>query len=149
MQHSRRGAALTFLYAYYLKELTISQVKERFLMDNEKLFSTKEAADFLNVSIVTLKRWRKSGKLKPITTRINGYSEYSFEQLVSFKTSITQHQEEYKPVSHDTSLGKDDTGFEKNDTTFNSKPVSQTSITEKNDTGCDTSLLKISQTRIF
>ena len=56
----------------------------------DKLFSTKEAADFLHVSIKTIKRWRKSGQLVPYKTGDNGYSLYSLQQLSEFKTGINQ-----------------------------------------------------------
>ena len=55
----------------------------------DKLFSTKDAADFLHVSIRTLKYWRKTGKLVPIVTVCHGDRRdkfYSQEQLSLFKT---------------------------------------------------------------
>ena len=35
--------------------------------EKQELFNTQEAAKFLGVSVRTLKRWRKSGKLVPDT----------------------------------------------------------------------------------
>lgn len=106
----------------------------------KKLYSSKEAADFLGISVITLKRYRKSGKLKPVSTRINGYSEYSYEQLVSFKKVVSTGISE--PVSTSiTSISQTSI----TDTTFAkvvSQPVStritsfnQTSITDTTDTG--------------
>ena len=45
-----------------------------------KLFSTKEFAELSGVSIRTLKRWRKDGKLIPAKT-VKGDKFYSEEQL--------------------------------------------------------------------
>ncbi len=106
----------------------------------KKRYSSKEAADFLGISVITLKRYRKSGKLKPVSTRINGYSEYSYEQLVSFKKVVSTGISE--PVSTSiTSISQTSI----TDTTFAkvvSQPVStritsfnQTSITDTTDTG--------------
>ena len=67
------------------------------MSDEEKLYSTKEAAKFLGVSVITLKRWKKSGKLVPkkigITSGKRGrklVSKYTAEQLklVSFGSKI-------------------------------------------------------------
>ena len=55
----------------------------------EKLFSTKEAADFLHVSIRTLKRWRASGKLVPVVTGDRGDKMYSFDQLSPLLGTVT------------------------------------------------------------
>ena len=110
----------------------------------EKLYSTKEAANFLGVSVITLKRYRKSGKLKPVSTSINGYSEYSHEQLVSFQKVVSTGISE--PVSTSiTSINQTsitDTTLTKVVSTSISEPVStsitrinQTSITDTTDTG--------------
>ena len=54
----------------------------------EKFFTTKEAADFLDVTTKTIKNWRKSGKLIPCQTGENGYSLYSAEQLGKLKAQL-------------------------------------------------------------
>lgn len=54
----------------------------------DKLFTTKEAADFFGVTTKTVKNWRKSGKLVPCQTGENGYSLYSTEQLGKFKAQL-------------------------------------------------------------
>lgn len=60
----------------------------------EKLYSTKEAAKFLGVSVRTLKYWRKSGKLVPEIKGANGLrggrekgAKYTEEQLKRVQTS--------------------------------------------------------------
>ena len=123
----------------------------------KKLYSTKEAADFLGISVITLKRYRKSGKLKPVSTRINGYSEYSHEQLVSFKkvvstgisepvsTSITRINQTSITDTTDTGFNSSDTTLnpyqDESDTTFNSsnsyQPVSKPLDTTLADTTLD------------
>ena len=58
------------------------------MSDDQKLYTIKEAAQFLGVSVRTLKRWRKSGKLVPEIKGDNGRrggrgkgDKYTLEQL--------------------------------------------------------------------
>lgn len=51
-----------------------------------KLFSTKKFAELADVSVITLKRWRKSGKLTPILVDGNGKFFYSEKQLEGVST---------------------------------------------------------------
>ena len=52
--------------------------REAFFM---KMYSTKEFAELAGVSIRTLKRWRKSGKLEPVGKGAKGDKFYTAEQL--------------------------------------------------------------------
>lgn len=47
----------------------------------EKLLNVKQAADLLNVSPETLRRWDNSGKFKSLRHPINNYRAYSEEQI--------------------------------------------------------------------
>lgn len=58
----------------------------------DKIFSTKDAANYLGVTVKTIKNWRKWGKLVPHHTGNNGYSFYTEEQLEKFKVG-TQTRE--------------------------------------------------------
>lgn len=74
-----------------------------------KHYTTKEAADFLGVSIRTLKRWRKSGKLVPEKKGDTGkrggrgkgdkYSESQLKRVTSLVAS--SHCAEFKPPLND------------------------------------------------
>ncbi len=48
----------------------------------EKLLNVKQAADLLNVSPETLRRWDNSGKFKSLRHPINNYRAYSEEQIL-------------------------------------------------------------------
>lgn len=63
-------------------------------MSDQKLYSTKEAAKFLGVSVRTLKYWRKNGKLVPEIKGANGKrggrgkgAKYTLEQLKRVQSS--------------------------------------------------------------
>ena len=54
------------------------------MSDDQKLYSTKQAAKFLGVSVRTLKRWKNSGKLVPEKMGHKGRGKcdtFSLEQL--------------------------------------------------------------------
>ncbi len=53
-------------------------------MAEQELITISEAAEILGVSIDTLRRWDKSGKLSPIKTSDAGYRLYSRSQLELF-----------------------------------------------------------------
>ena len=55
---------------------------------SKRLYSTKGAAEYLGVSVKTIKKWRQSGKLLPIETRENGYNYYSEAQLNEIKSEL-------------------------------------------------------------
>ena len=67
-----------------------------------KLFKTNEAAKFLGVSVKTIKRWRKSGKLIPTQTGDNGYCLYSAEQLGTLKSKLGTFYESGDTQTRDT-----------------------------------------------
>ena len=81
-----------------------------------KMYSTKEFAELAGVSIRTLKRWRKSGKLTPIKTGDNGYCFYADFQLWKIK-NVTSLQ-----------TGEDKTG----DIIGENPPVGVTTLEEHN-----------------
>ena len=65
-------------------------------MSDEKLYSTKQAAKFIGVSVRTLKYWRKNGKLVPDIKGANGKrggrgkgAKYTLEQLKRVQKSET------------------------------------------------------------
>ncbi len=77
----------------------------------EKLFNIKQAAEILNVSTETLRRWDNSGKFKSIRHPINNYRVYSDEQLSGLVqemnveyNSLEKHTE--IPVLFQTQFGK-------------------------------------------
>lgn len=49
----------------------------------DKLLSVKQAAELLNVSPETLRRWDNSGKFKSLRHPINNYRAYSQEQIIN------------------------------------------------------------------
>ena len=51
-----------------------------------KLFSVSQASEFLNISIDTLRRWDKKGKLVPVRTA-GGSRRYHLNQLEAFKST--------------------------------------------------------------
>ena len=51
----------------------------------EELLSLTTVADLLSVSKETLRRWDKSGKLKPTRNPMNGYRQYRATDLVQFE----------------------------------------------------------------
>ena len=87
----------------------------------EKMLTTKQAADFLGVSVITMKRLRKNGTLKPVSVKDNGYSLYFQEQLEIFKKSYQSYQTRITKSSitpiktsiNDTTLAVGDTGLQK------------------------------------
>ncbi len=50
-----------------------------------RLYSTKEFAELAGVSIRTLKRWRRDGKIQPVKTGKNNSVFYSDKQLAKFR----------------------------------------------------------------
>lgn len=59
---------------------------------SEKFFKTGEVANFFGVTVRTIKNWRKSGKLIPVTYNERGYSLYSYTQIKNLKKCIDNHQ---------------------------------------------------------
>ena len=51
----------------------------------ERVFSINKAAEILNISKETLRRWDNDGKLKSIRNPINNYREYRKEDLLVFE----------------------------------------------------------------
>jgi len=51
----------------------------------ERVFSIEKAAEILNISKETLRRWDNDGKLKSIRNPINNYREYRKEDLLIFE----------------------------------------------------------------
>jgi DNA-binding transcriptional MerR regulator len=47
-----------------------------------------KAAEFLGVSIATLRNWDKGGKLRPARHPINGYRLYKFTELLALRQRI-------------------------------------------------------------
>jgi len=56
------------------------------------MYTIQEAAKLLGVSISTMRRWEKEGKIKPIRTQ-GGHRRYTLEEL-----------SQIKPLQHDTKL---------------------------------------------
>jgi len=57
-------------------------------MDDRKLITISEAAEILGISVDTLRRWNKSGKLNPIKTSDTGYRLYSRSQVELFLNDL-------------------------------------------------------------
>lgn len=57
-------------------------------MTEEKLVTIGEAAEILGISIDTLRRWDKSGKLKPASVSEAGYRLYSKSQIELFSNDL-------------------------------------------------------------
>src|SRR3989338_8910290 len=57
-------------------------------MTEKELITISEVAEMLGVSIDTLRRWDKSGKLKPTTTSGAGYRLYSRSQIELFRNDL-------------------------------------------------------------
>ena len=53
-------------------------------MAEQELITISEAAEILGISIDTLRRWDKGGKLSPVKTSDAGYRLYSRSQLELF-----------------------------------------------------------------
>lgn len=69
----------------------------------EKYLSISQAAEKLNVSSETLRRWDKSGKFKSIRHPINNYRVYSEGQVLNLVEEL-QLELQYKPVKTDEIL---------------------------------------------
>ncbi len=69
----------------------------------EKYLTISEAADYLNVSKETLRRWDNSGKFKSVRHPINNYRVYSEEQLFSLveelQLEIPYHKREIEDLT--------------------------------------------------
>ena len=85
------------------------------MSDDQKLYSTKQAAKFLGVSVRTLKYWRKSGKLVPDSQEETSakfgrrlVQKYSLEQLRKVQNSryVRQTQTLVQNSSGETFLQK-------------------------------------------
>lgn len=70
----------------------------------KKKFSIKEAAEALQVSPETLRRWDKSGKFKSLRHPINNYREYSDEQVSSMVEELQLELNYTSRCSPDTHL---------------------------------------------
>ena len=57
-------------------------------MDNQ-LFSISDAANYLKVSVQTLRRWDRSGKLKSTRHPVSRYRYYRLADLEPFKAEIS------------------------------------------------------------
>lgn len=53
-------------------------------MKSQKLLRIREAANLLGVSVMTLRRWDNSGKLKAIKVSSRGDRRYSLEDVEAF-----------------------------------------------------------------
>ena len=60
------------------------------MSDDQKLYSTKQAAQFLGVSVRTIKRYRRDGILKPDSFGSNHTALYTEEQLVKGVTRLLE-----------------------------------------------------------
>ncbi|MFB6343196.1 DNA methyltransferase [Saccharicrinis sp. FJH62] len=69
----------------------------------EKYLSISQAAEKLNVSSETLRRWDKSGKFKSIRHPINNYRVYSEGQVLNLVEEL-QLELQYKPVKADETI---------------------------------------------
>ena len=58
------------------------------VMTEKEIITISEAAEILGVSIDTLRRWDKSGKLKPVKTSGAGYRLYSQSQIELFLNDL-------------------------------------------------------------
>ena len=58
----------------------------------KKLYSPKEAASILHVSVRTIKYWMKNGKLKPVQIGSNGYNYFSDEQLLQLQKGMQKDE---------------------------------------------------------
>ena len=56
----------------------------------EKLFTTREAADFLHVSLRTFKYWTSANKIAPVQIGAKGAKFYSEVQLSAFRSATTR-----------------------------------------------------------
>ena len=64
----------------------VSQAEKR--TATRKPLTIAQAAEFLGVSIATLRNWDKGGKLKPARHPINGYRLYKYTKLFALKQRI-------------------------------------------------------------
>ena len=58
------------------------------VMAEQELITISEAAEILGVSVDTLRRWDKSGKLSPIKTSGAGYRLYDGSQIELFLNNL-------------------------------------------------------------
>lgn len=71
--------------------------------DMDRFLSISQAAEILNVSTETLRRWDKSGKFVSFRHPINNYRVYSEEQITSLVQELQleiQHRPKTKPKCH-------------------------------------------------
>jgi excisionase family DNA binding protein len=65
---------------------------------NKRFFTIKEAAEFLEVSSMTLRNWDKSGKLTAQRHPINNYRVYTISDLERFITKFKPRIKRKIPV---------------------------------------------------
>ena len=74
-------------------------------MENEDLFTIGEAAELLGVSIMTLRRWDESGRLKAVRNKPSGDRYYRRKDLEIFKDDLFRLAQEWAIT--ETELPKD------------------------------------------
>src|SRR5690242_20706333 len=58
------------------------------MMDDSSTLSVSDAADYLGISVQTLRRWDASGKLKPVRHPASNYRYYRLADLEPFRTML-------------------------------------------------------------
>lgn len=74
-------------------------------MTNQELITIKEAGEILSVSVDTLRRWDKSGKLSPVKTSDAGYRLYEKSQIELFLNDLFSFAKDW--VLNNTKLSAD------------------------------------------
>lgn len=59
-------------------------------MNNNKFVSIKEASEILGVDKTTLRRWDKTGKLKPVRNPLNKYRQYKKEDVIKLAQELNK-----------------------------------------------------------
>lgn len=70
----------------------------RFMADNERLLTVKDAAEFLNVSEVSIRRWTDSGKLECYRIGEKGVRRF-------LKSQLDKYLEKHKQITKKPTVG--------------------------------------------